>query len=242
MDLRSVCVSVVSHGHGEMVNRLVRQLLACPEVGQVILTRNIPEATMFVVDERVSVIDNASPHGFGANHNAAFRRCRLPFFCVLNPDIELRGNPFPALLERIGNGGAVVAPLIVGPTGQPEDSARRFPTVSSLAAKALGGADGRYHVAPGEPERCVDWLAGMFLLFASADFRQLAGFDERYFLYYEDVDICARAWRAGLTVKVVPSVSAMHDARRDSHRSLRHLRWHLASMLRFLSSGLGSRP
>lgn len=240
--LKSVAVSIVSHGHGEMVNRLVEQIAACPEVGQIILTRNIPEATPLPSGYPCDVIENAAPKGFGANHNAAFRLCRQPYYCVLNPDIELIGNPFPGLIEHaVHQAGVVVAPLILAPDGGVEDSARRFPTVVSLARKVLGGHDGRYRLVRDEPPRDVDWAAGMFLLFSSSNYQRLGGFDERYFLYYEDVDICARAWRSGMKVTVVPSVSAIHDARRDSHRSLRHMRWHLASMLRFLASGFGSR-
>lgn len=241
-DSPRVAVSIVSHGHGAMVNHLIAQLRNCPEVGQIIVTRNVPEATTFAADDLVAIIENSSPKGFGANHNAAFRQCRLAFYCVLNPDIELQGNPFPALLERMNAAvGIVAAPLILSPSGAVEDSARRFPGFLSLARKALGGPDGRYAIKPNQAPLAVDWVAGMFTLFASKDYAGLRGFDERYFLYYEDVDICARAWSAGLKVMVVPSVMAVHDARRDSHKSFRHMRWHLASMLRFLLSGRGSR-
>jgi N-acetylglucosaminyl-diphospho-decaprenol L-rhamnosyltransferase len=68
-------------------------------------------------------------------------------------------------------------------------------------------------------------------------FRELRGFDERYFLYYEDVDLCRRLRKRGYEVVLVPSASAVHDARRESHRNLRHLSWHLASIARFLRSG-----
>jgi N-acetylglucosaminyl-diphospho-decaprenol L-rhamnosyltransferase len=229
-----VAVSIVSHGHGAMVNALIEQLRICPEVGQIIVTRNVHETTMYVSDSLVSVIQNATPKGFGANHNAAFKLCRLPFYCVLNPDIELRGNPFPELLNCVEERGVVTAPLIIAPSGSVEDSVRHFPTFISLVRKALGGHDGRYEIKPNQAPLKVDWVAGMFVLFASKDYAGLGGFDERYFLYYEDVDICARAWRLGLKVMVVPLVSAIHDARRDSHKSLRYMRWHLASMVRFL--------
>lgn len=240
--LGSVAVSIVSHGHGRMVTALVDQLRRCPEVGQIIVTRNIPEPMGLVSDETVSIVENAAPKGFGANHNAAFRLCQRPYYCVLNPDIELQGNPFPDLLECSGGkSGIVTAPLIVAPSGQVEDSVRRFPGLMSLFTKVLGGPDGRYAIRPYQEPLAVDWVAGMFMLFASEDYANLKGFDERYFLYYEDVDICARAWRTGFVVKVVPSASAIHDARRDSHKHFRHMSWHLVSMLRFLLSGLGSR-
>src|SRR5574343_91402 len=96
-----ISVSIVSHGHGDMVVVLLRQLLACPEVAQVIITRNLPENLELPGGERVLLLDNAKPLGFAANHNAAFRHCIAPFFCVLNPDIELSGNPFPALLKAL---------------------------------------------------------------------------------------------------------------------------------------------
>jgi hypothetical protein len=238
----SVTVSIVSHGHGAMVRALVDQLGSCPEVGQIILTRNVPEVTRFVADDLVSVIENPTPKGFGANHNAAFLACRSPIFCVLNPDIQLVGNPFPSLLQQVVEGcGEIVAPLIVSPSGYIEDSARKFPTLSGLVKKLAGRDDGRYPMDSGRELVFPDWVAGMFMLFRATDYARLGGFDERYFLYYEDVDICARAWRAGMKVVLCRAVSAIHDARRQSRRSLRHLRWHLASMARYFISGTGRR-
>jgi GT2 family glycosyltransferase len=60
----------------------------------------------------------------------------------------------------------------------------------------------------------VDWVAGMFLLIRTEAFRALGGFDEGFHLYYEDVDFCARAWKAGWKVQVHPEVSVIHDAQR----------------------------
>lgn len=231
-----ITVSIVSHGHGAMIDRLVSQLQKCPEVRQIILTLNIPELSEIRADGLVSLIVNSSPKGFGANHNAAFIACRETFYCVLNPDIELSGNPFPALLQCLEDRQvALVAPLILTPDGVVEDSARYFPTLWSLLRKVFVGQDGRYASDLGRPIVFPDWVAGMFMLFRSASFEQLGGFDERYFLYYEDVDICRRIGQAGMQVGLCPSVSAIHDARRDSHRSLPHLRWHLASMTRYLT-------
>lgn len=231
----SIAVSIVSHGHGVMVDRLVTQLRECPEVGRIVLTRNIPETTSMLGDGLVEIVENAFPKGFGANHNQAFRHCREPFYCVLNPDIELAGNPFPGLLQCLDeNQASLSAPLILAPNGVVEDSARRFPTLMGLLFKLLGGPDGRYAVEVRQPVFSPDWVAGMFMLFRAPDFARLGGFDERYFLYYEDVDICKRAWRAGMKVIVCPVETAIHDARRSSHRNFRHLRWHLASMVRYL--------
>jgi N-acetylglucosaminyl-diphospho-decaprenol L-rhamnosyltransferase len=238
-----VSVSIVSHAQAALAATLVSQLDTCAEVGQIVLTSNVPEAVSAASSTGcVQTVTNHSPQGFAANHNAAFRRCTRPYFCVLNPDIQLVGNPFPELLQAMQRDESMLtAPSVISPQGYVEDNARYFPTWLSLARKALGGHDGRYEIEIGQPSIAVDWVAGMFMLFRSEDFARLGGFDERYFLYYEDVDICARAWRAGMKVMVCPSVSVIHDARRDSHRSWHYMRWHLASMFHFLTSGLGSR-
>ncbi len=226
-----------------MVERLVESLLECDEVTQIIVTRNVPEVLLLPACDRITLLDNTLPKGFGENHNAAFERIKQPFFCPLNPDISLIDNPFRPLLAELRNtGGGIAAPLVLAPDGVVEDSVRRFPTVASLLHKIGGGQGGRYNPKLNDPIFCPDWVAGMFMLFRSEDYEKLGGFDPKFFLYYEDVDICARARKAGMGLIVCPSVAVIHDARRDSHRSLRHLRWHLASMGRYFLKHWGRLP
>lgn len=229
-----IFISIVSHGHGAMVEELVASLLCYPDVARIVITRNVPEEMAAASDARVQVIDNIKPKGFGANHNAAFSKCDQPFFCVLNPDIRLTDNPFPKLLAVMKSTGANLGvPLVVSPKGKIEDSVRRFPTISSLCAKGVGGEDGRYAIDIDDPPFHPEWAAGMFMLFNSESFRIVKGFDESFFLYYEDVDICVRFWKAGIKIVVCPSVLVIHDARRASRRELKHMKWHAASLLRY---------
>lgn len=238
-----IAVSIVSHGHGAMVTRLVHALLGFPEVAQILVTINIPESLALPSSSRITLIDNPFPKGFGANHNAAFEHCHQPFFCPLNPDIEVPLNPFPALLAVLTcRKVAMAAPLVLAPDGRFEDSLRYFPTFRSLARKALGSADGRYLVTHGQTNFHPEWVAGMFMLFRSPDFARLGGFDEAYFLYYEDVDICVRMWKLGMKITACAQVSVIHDAQRDSHHSFRHLCWHLASMARYFLKHWGRLP
>ncbi len=238
-----IAVSIVSHGHGPMVSQLVAQLLLCPEVTQIIVTRNLPEALDLPDDPRLLLIDNALPKGFAANHNAAFTASRELFFCALNPDIELSGNPFQVLMAAlICHEAGVVSPLVKSPAGEVEDYARHFPNLRRLTGKLFGGDGGRYALQAGDADFQPDWVAGMFMLFPAAAFSRLGGFDEGFALYYEDVDICVRAWQQKLPVLTCPSVSVIHDARRDSRRKLTYLRWHLASMARYFFKHWGRLP
>lgn len=246
-----ITVSVVSHNQGPMVEELLRGLARSPDISRVVLTINVPEQEPVfpsILTDRIIIIHNKTPKGFGANHNSAFIYCETPFFCVLNPDVRFYVNPFKALLncfsDRISfsEGVSLCAPAVISPTGVIEDSVRHFPSVSGLLKKLAGLADGRYKFALNDPPFYAEWVAGMFMLFKAADYEAVGGFDERYFLYYEDVDICARLWRSGRKILFCPEVTVVHAAQRASHRNLRYLSWHLRSMLRFFAQYWGRLP
>ena len=130
---------------------------------------------------------------------------------------------------------AVTAPFIVDVRGLLEDNVRRYPTPARILAKAVGMKDGNAYAGHTDPFP-AEWVAGMFMLFKPDIYRAIGGFDEKYHLYYEDVDICARVRLAGYAIRVCPAVSVVHDARRESHRNLRYMKWHLQSMARFFLS------
>lgn len=236
--LPTLTVSIVSHGQAALAEHVMRDLERCTAVPlEVILTLNVPERLPFDphgFSYPVTVLDNPMPKGFGANHNAAFRVARGEYFCVMNPDIRLDRDPYPGLVSQLTDAGVgVVGPAVTNPAGQMEDSARRFPTLWTLVRKAfVKGTHLDYALdrLPVEP----DWLAGMFMLFRAATFREVGGFDEHYFLYYEDVDLCMRLRAAGYRVVWAPDVPVVHDARRASRRNVRYFSWHLRSVLRYL--------
>lgn len=243
-----ITISVVSHGQSALVEQLLMDLgrLEIPMVAEVLVTLNIPEDITFKTDDYsfpISVLRNTAARGFGANHNTAFRQARGKWFCVMNPDIRLMGNPFPVLLEESARYSAgVIGPMVVTPGGAIEDSVRRFPALTFLAAKLFGLGDGRYAFAAGGETFAADWVAGMFMLFRAEDFRAIGGFDEAFFLYYEDVDICARLWKSRRSVLACPRTSVIHDARRSSRRNLRYMKWHALSLARYFWKHWGRLP
>lgn len=242
--MNRITLSVASHGQGRLVNEFVGDLACFAPDTDLILTCNIPERMAIDGDGLKSIrrLDNVNPKGFGANHNAAFQHCDNNFFCVANPDVRLSEDPFHKLLACMDDPQVgLVAPRVMGSTGNAEDSARYFPTLAGLAAKALGLDEGRYPVAGWSPMQ-VEWVAGMFMLFRTEAFRDVGGFDDGFFLYYEDVDICARLWKAGWKVVLHPGVSVIHAAQRASRRNPRYMAWHLSSMGRYFAKHLGRLP
>jgi hypothetical protein len=229
----------VSHGQGDLLLLLLRDLNAIPSLrgARVLVTLNVPGDRIDALAYPhldLATVSNRVPQGFAANHNAAFRQCTTEWFAVLNPDLRVEGDPFTSLL---GTGKAdpnlgVVAPVVINASGGLEDSVRSNLTPWCIVRRALGRE--RSHRTRASPDvlGAFRWFAGMFLLFRSSAFRAVQGFDERFFLYCEDYDICARLHLAGCSLKLDPYSTVVHSAQRNSHRSLRHLRWHVQSLVR----------
>ncbi|NMM77905.1 glycosyl transferase [Acidovorax sp. SRB_24] len=200
--------------------------LSSDTVSRVALTLNLPEAEPvppsggwpFVLE----VLRNAQPKGFGANHNRALACAAEPFVCVLNPDVELvEGDPFAVLVQAAAAPGmGCTYPLQIDAQGRPQDSERALPTPMGLWRRRV------LH----QPEARVDWVNAACLVLPTSAWGAVGGFDEAYFMYCEDVDLCLRLRLAGLALVRV-SKRVLHAGERASHRRWAHLRWHLISLL-----------
>jgi len=227
-----ITLSIVSHQQGQLAQALLDQIAALRDAGlaRVIVTRNVPEDWTPRFDQpgvALDVIDNAAPRGFAANHNAAFAHCDTELFWVVNPDIRPCGNPLQSLAAAFEADAtlALASPVVLEPGGKRADFFRALPTPLDLFRRwGLSRRD----APPAEP--C--WMAGMAVALRADAFRRVGGFDEGYFLYCEDFDLCARLRLAGLTIAVVEPAAVVHDARRASHRSPRRLANHVFSLLR----------
>jgi N-acetylglucosaminyl-diphospho-decaprenol L-rhamnosyltransferase len=232
---------VVTHRQGQLVHRLLQDVEEkCDhERIQVILTINTDECLPFNVSDfpyPVTIIKNDQIKGFAANHNNAFALHYSKYFCVLNPDIRLVDDPFGRLFDCLKEPMAgIVAPLVYSSGPDLEDNARRLPTPGRIIHRLIK-RNLEYISTGGLVE--VDWVAGMFLLFKAEDFQALKGFDERYFLYCEDIDICSRTWLMGKRVLWINEVKVIHDAQRESRKNLKYLMMHLSSYIILFSSAV----
>lgn len=236
-----VTFSVVSHRQGHLLNQLLQDFHRPLHLAyEIIVTLNIPEDESFLSNHKelpIRIIRNSFKKGFGANHNAAFRVSKGDIFVVVNPDIRAESLDIRPLIEALySSDAAACGPLVLSASGDREDSARRFPTVARLVRRIMRSrrvSDYSFDSGP----VVVDWVAGMFVAFKSQAFHAVGGYDERYFMYMEDADICRRLRRRGGLTLLQPAYAVRHYAQRASHRSLSHLRWHLCSALRFLRDG-----
>ncbi|MFV0680469.1 glycosyltransferase family 2 protein [Ottowia sp.] len=243
-----ITVSVVSHGHGADVDELLLRLADLKQgvPRRVIVTRNVPEpdkrGAAGLVDWPFDLvwIDNDRPIGFGANHNRAFARDgqlgASALFAVLNPDIRWQQSPFRPMQEESAGApqAGLIYPVQLGTDGRRQDHERLVPTPARLWARYRPGGQ-RQEVAEGEQP---DWVNGAFMLLRRQAFADIQGFDEAYYMYGEDVDLCLRLQLAGWQIKRCNGAVVEHTGRRASRRDLRHFGWHVGSLWRLWRSSV----
>lgn len=184
---------------------------------------------------RVRVLPTAGNDGFGAGVNRAAREAlQATRLLVLNPDTRLEAPIVEALdaLLAAHPEAAIVAPLVRETDGAIQPSARRFPGVSTVFG---GRSTWLTKVLPGNPLSArnlltgpdvrepipVDWVSGACMLVRREAFDAVGGFDERFFLYWEDADLCRRLREAGWTTMYHPGVAVRHAAGRASQHAPR---------------------
>ena len=195
---------------------------------------------------RTTVIANPRNVGFGAAVNQAARSVRAELLWVLNPDCEVLPGAFRALADTLARHPdcAIAAPQLLNADGTTQASARgepgawtglfgrhtlltRFFPNARLARRNLRSAD---LVASGVESAAVDWVMGAAMLIRRDRFDSVGGFDEGYFLYWEDADLCRRLRDRGHTTRYVPAARVVHaggasartqhaEATRAFHRS-----------------------
>jgi N-acetylglucosaminyl-diphospho-decaprenol L-rhamnosyltransferase len=176
--------------------------------------------------ERTRIIANQRNIGFGAAVNQAVRDTGAPLLWLLNPDCEVREGAFAALRETLEAHAecAIAAPRLLNADGSVQASARGEPSAwtglfgrhtlltrvfpsSSIARRNLPAQD---LVDAGVESAAVDWVMGAAMLVRRESFDLVGGFDERYFLYWEDADLCRRLRQRGLTTRYVPRAVVRH--------------------------------
>ncbi|MGH9178757.1 MAG: glycosyltransferase family 2 protein [Acidimicrobiales bacterium] len=202
-------------------------------------------AALAAADAEARIVDTGANLGYGtaANRGAAAATGRALLVC--NSDVVLEPGAVKALVERLEVGAAVglVGPRIENPDGSLYPSPRRFPDVPVAAGHAFLGL-----VAPRNrftrcyrmldwdhtTTRSVDWVSGACFLARREAWDAVGGFDQAYFMYVEDVDLCWRAHRAGWDVVFEPEARVVHAQGVSSDLApYRMIVEHHRSLLRF---------
>jgi N-acetylglucosaminyl-diphospho-decaprenol L-rhamnosyltransferase len=219
-----VDVVVVSYNSADELERCVAPLVAAPGA-RVVVVDNASSDDTLAVAARLGVRSVALERngGFARGCNEGWRGGDAPFVLFLNPDAQIDAasvDRLRAVLDSEPRIGAA-APRIVGDDGALAYSQRHFPRLRSGFAQALFlhrvfrtaswtdelVRDPAAYQRPGEP----DWVSGACVMVRRADLERLGGWDERFFLYREDIDLCRRLRASGLGIRFEPAAVAVHQ-------------------------------
>jgi len=201
-------------------------------------------AALAAVDDAVFVPTGANL-GFGSAANVGAAATAGPLLLVMNPDAVVEPGAVPAMVDALNgdDGLAVVGPRVENPDGTCYPSARRFPELAVAVGHAFVGLvrpdnrfTRRYKMLDVDRDVAadVDWVSGTCLLARRSAFDAVGGFDESYFMYVEDVDLCWRLHRAGWRVGYEPRARVVHTVGASSDLApYRMIAAHHRSLLRF---------
>ena len=173
----------------------------------------------------VTLVSNTANIGFGRAVNQALAQARAPFVLIMNPDCRLEPGAMPALEGEMSRQPqcAIAGPRILDPDGSVQGSARGDPDMftgffgrSTALRRLLPWLPAARRnvldvtVPAGAPSLAVDWVSGACVLARREALLAEHGFDERYFLYWEDADLCRRLRTRGYEVRYVPGATAVH--------------------------------
>jgi GT2 family glycosyltransferase len=184
--------------------------------------------------------------GFGAGHNSMIREAESEVHLVLNPDTELAEEALCTGLSRLARAPdiALLSPRVCGPDGAREYLCKRYPSVLVLLLRGFAPEIVRrlFHrrldayelrdLCSGEGEADVPLASGCFMLARTAALRAVGGFDERYFLYFEDYDLSLRLAGQGRLV-FLPAMQIVHHGGYAAGKGRAHLGWFVRSGIRF---------
>lgn len=244
-----VYIGVVSHGHCELIQSLgVLQELSINY--NVVLKLNLEEREHagIIGSNGISVIDRDYGRGFGENNNIIYCYCKEKLmmkdhdiFIVLNPDVVINSDDIEKLIKSYIEYNFKIATInLYRDTNfhNYDNSIRNFPNLSTFILSFMGKKS-EYVINKDNitiPIN-VDWCAGSFMAFNVKHYHDLNGFDEGYFMYCEDIDICYRSQSLGDKVLYIPQIEAVHFAEHSNNKIFsKHFYWHISSILRFLLS------
>lgn len=158
---------------------------------------------------RVEFHESGENRGFGSGHNALAAMAPSAFLCCLNPDVVVtQADAFDRLLANFADDRvAVVGPMLRTEAGRPQSYDHG--ELLGIRARIANGA-GHSHWRPRRDRVPAAWVSGAFLLARRSAFDAVGGFDEGYFLYKEEEDLCLQIRRTNRTVLYDPTVEAVH--------------------------------
>lgn len=235
------------------VKALKNQTIA-GDVEVIVVSNNADESAVRSFEEnirgeKVTFLHAGGNLGYGRGNNLGAKSATGKYLLIINPDNRLEQSALATMVQYLGEHPdvGVVGPKLVFPDGSIRDSYRTFPHPLDVIIKRtplkrfFPERMKTYLQQDQNPDtiRDVDWMCGACVLFPRKLYEELKGFDERFFLFFEDCDLCRRIWEKGFKVVYLPKAIAYDKEQRLSAGGIlsfftkKTVRAHVASAIKY---------
>jgi len=240
---KKIYISVVSHNQQDLIAHYYQNFphkLGAYEIRLSLLDNTgSPQLKAWCEENGYFYFHDGKQRGFGENHNLMFNVLGVrdeDIFVIANPDLLIRPDQLAGMLQSFEKSDADIFTTTMyldKESGKLDYPDRYFPGILNFPISIMTGK--RLHYGSRKRVENPEWISGAFIFFKPASYRELGGFDESYFMYCEDIDLCYRARKRGMKLVMDPDFYVEHDSRMGS-RSLfsKNLYWHISSTIRFL--------
>ncbi|MHB1254563.1 MAG: glycosyltransferase family 2 protein [Candidatus Humimicrobiaceae bacterium] len=235
--LKTISIIIVSFNSRSYLKNCIDSIIKFPpklgenEYEVIIADNNSTDGSVSLIEKEylkysfIRLIKNDTNTGFSHANNLAIKNSNSKYYLLLNSDTEVYENSinglidfFERLKEKKINIG-VAGPKIINSDGSVQLSCRRFPSfINAAFYTILAGIkpdnrfSRRYKLADVDRSRPfeVDWVSGSAMMISGEAIKHAGMFDENYFMYVEDVDLCYRMWRSQFKVYYYPLIKILH--------------------------------
>jgi GT2 family glycosyltransferase len=230
---------VIYNENKETLKKVIDSFLALELKKELIVVDNSPKDDLKSFcenfNENVKYIFSGENLGFGRGHNLAFKNLKekSDIHMIINPDVYFDSDEICSFLNWFFKEKEISLSTtkVCYPDGENQNIVRYVPTISDLIKRKLKINSGELDIKENTIKE-VPFAHGCFFIFKTEVFEKLGGFDERFFMYMEDIDIFIRAKKYGKTV-INTNYQIYHEYRKGSSKNLKLLKWHLESAYKF---------
>jgi len=233
---------VLYHEDPEILKKTIASFLKIPLKKKLFLVDNSATRSFqnFFNDEEIEYFFPGKNIGFGKGHNFVLDKLNSKYHLLLNPDIEFTATIIPILISQLEkeHDVAFATPKVMYPNLAKQYVCRKHPTFFDLINRRIklvpkAILKNEYRNQDLTKPFYPDFIHGCFMLFKTTDFKDLKGFDARYFLYMEDADLCREIDILGKKKLYFPEVAIVHHYQKGSAKNLKLFWYHTFSAIKY---------
>jgi GT2 family glycosyltransferase len=248
-----ISISIVTYNNSKVIEKCINSIFNITnniDFEIIVIDNNSSDNTVKIIKnnfKNVKLIQNDKNVGFGAAHNIAIKLGKEKYHLILNPDIIFTENTIEKLINFMEENPDIglVSPKIVFPDGTIQYLCKRSPCLFDLCVRRFTPGFIQdlfkkridyFEMRETGYNKIMDvpYLSGSFMLFRRSILEEIAGFDERFYMYSEDADITQRATEISRTV-FYPYTSVIHLWERGSHKNIKLLFISLVSIAKYFN-------